>query len=916
MLSDLVRYGTISILIFNTLNISATAQAQVTTDGSLSTTVSAAGNTFTITNGNQAGSNLYHSFSQFSVPTGGSAVFNNATAIGNIFARVTGGSASSIDGSIQANGTANLFLLNPSGIQFGSGASLNIGGSFLASTAEKVLFPGGIEFNATNASTPTLTVNLPTDLQFGQSPAPIQVQGPGHNLSGGPFTVQVSDSSTPSGRPIGVASQLAVPGGKTLALAGGNLDFNGGVISADGGQLQLGAVGTGNTNPVVPLTFNTAGFSLDFSSINNLGNITLTQQALANVSGGLVTPNSGTLQVNGATVSLSDGSLLLSQNSGATPGGNITINADTFQADGVVNVGGVNDGLYLGSGVISETSTLGAGASGNIIFTGRNLILTNAANLFTRTFSFSGGKGGDIQVTASESVNLDGFFVPEDQAAVLLVGYTFGSAPGGNIQVTAPQVIVRNGSALSVATFVAGSSGNLSIDADVVEVSGVKNASVFANISTGTLAFGAGGDLDIQTRQLTVSDGATVNVLNTGIGSSGSLNLNASELIRVQGVGIAVPSEIAANVTLLPAETRALFGLPDLPTGTAGSIVINTPKLEVLEGARIAVLNSGVGDAGILQVNADSILLSDAGLISATASVGNAGSIDITANTIDFRNASGIAASAPSGAGGNISLTVGNFLDARSNSFISATAGGAGLTGGNISITGPNLIHLQASDITASATGTANGGNITLNTGFLVGIGGSDSDIIARAEEGQGGNIDITANGLFGIQFREQLTPSNDINASSDFGVSGTVTITNPALDAAAGLVELPTTLVDPSQQITARCDAAAQGSQFVSTGRGGMPLNPEARVLSDRPWQDLRNPIAADDGGSGDRAEVTRSDTSDLAEVETNSPTLLEATGWQRNAQGQIQLLAQTPTPPTLGHAVTCAKGPSPTFE
>ena len=107
------------------------AIAQVTPDGTLSTTVSSSDNlNFVIEAGNQSGRHLFHSFDKFSVPTNGSAQFNNARGIRTIFSRVTGGNISEINGELSTNHTATLFLMNPSGIIFGKDASLNIGGSF------------------------------------------------------------------------------------------------------------------------------------------------------------------------------------------------------------------------------------------------------------------------------------------------------------------------------------------------------------------------------------------------------------------------------------------------------------------------------------------------------------------------------------------------------------------------------------------------------------------------------------------------------------------------------------------------------------------------------------------------------------------------------------------------------------------
>jgi filamentous hemagglutinin family protein len=274
---------------------SGSAKAQVTPDSTLNTTVSQTGNNFTITNGDRVGNNLFHSFSQFSVPSNGSAFFNNAADVQNIFSRVTGGNLSQIDGLIKANGSANLFLLNPSGIIFGANAQLNIGGSFIGTTANSIKFADGTEFSSTQplVSSPLLTISVPIGLQIGSNPGAIQAQGAGH-------TGQFSDSLRVSG--LNSTTGLQVQPGNTLALVGGNIALAGGLLSAPGGRIELGSV----TSGAVTLNSNPQGFALSYGNASGFGNIQMTQKALASTQD-FTNSSGGSIQLQGKQISLRDG---------------------------------------------------------------------------------------------------------------------------------------------------------------------------------------------------------------------------------------------------------------------------------------------------------------------------------------------------------------------------------------------------------------------------------------------------------------------------------------------------------------------------------------------------------------------------------------------------------------------------------
>src|SRR5919202_4736502 len=244
-------------------------QAQIVPDGTLphNTIVPPNGSTFTITGGtlDDARTNLFHSFEQFSVLTGQTANFDTTLTpnVQNIFSRVTGGIISNIDGTLTANGTANLFFINPSGIVFGPNAQLNIGGSFIASTANSIKFSDGSEFSATNPQAPPLlTINVPIGLQFGSSPGKIINQSQATSSQLFPFL----DPRIPTG--------LQVPPGQTLALVGGDVSLNGGNLTAVQGRIELGSVASSG---FVSLTPTATGLVLGYDSIQNFGNINLSE---------------------------------------------------------------------------------------------------------------------------------------------------------------------------------------------------------------------------------------------------------------------------------------------------------------------------------------------------------------------------------------------------------------------------------------------------------------------------------------------------------------------------------------------------------------------------------------------------------------------------------------------------------------
>lgn len=924
--------------------LSSPVQAQIFPDATLPnpSVVTTDGTIQTITGGTEIGTSLFHSFQEFSLMTGNTALFENSLTVENILTRITGANSSLIDGIIRANGSANLYLINPNGIVFGPNAQLNIGGSFFASTAESIVLADGTLFSAIDPKAPPLlTLNVPVGLQFGPNPGNIGVQSRGIDSSGEPVGLQVFP-------------------GQTLGLFGGNVLLEGGQVRSPGGRIEIGSVGGNSRIRLMPIA---GGIQAGYEAVDGFQDIQLTQQSQLNTSG----EGGGTIHLQGRQISISEGSEVLAVTMGSQTGGSVK-----FKATELVTLTGTDPDNF--SVIISDSEGMGTGGD-LTIETGQFLLQGTA---FLSASSFGAGAGGNLRIDAADSITLIGLgfgplelvmgaaltgqLQPGDRIGGLFAG-TVGDAPAGNITLQAGNGIgLYNGVLVFNPTFGRESSGEIQMRANS-RIEAIASG-IFSNAALGSA--GSAGNIEIDTGQLKIQDGSIISSSTLGSGPGGDITINA-----LQGV------EITRTLpeTLLPTGilNNTIFG-----SGTGGNIQITTGQLSIREGALI-VTSTGTGPnvgslaaggpggniqieakesieivgvspngavtssiatstfgeppSGNLTISTQQLTLTNGGIVStgtfgsgsggtltvnATAGIDISGKSPITGLPTGLDSSSGRADfqnQQISGSGGDLRINTGQLrvrdganIDVRSlgpgnagtleiladsvrldtgGSLNASTVSGAG---GNIQLRSPDLLLSRGSNITTNA-GNTNGGNITLQTRVLTALG--NSDITANALAGRGGRVSINAEGIFGTDFREIPTTTSDITATSELGpeFSGSVELNTPDTDSSLGIVPLQENFVDAAQLIGQNFCANGQGSSFTITGRGGLPAAPTETLNAAVILDDLR---LVPTGGTPVQGQL-RSEESRSGERGTQNQPLVEAQGWRVNSEGTVVLVTKT---------------------
>ncbi|MBE9005795.1 CHAT domain-containing protein [Fortiea sp. LEGE XX443] len=751
--------------------IVAKAQQTITPASDSTTVINTQGNNINISGGSLSSdqANLFHSFSKFGLDANQTANFLSQPSIQNILGRVTGGEASLINGLIRVSGgNSNLYLINPAGIIFGQNASLNVPGSFTATTANRLGFGNDNWLNAVGTNDYSQLIGTPSSFAF--------------------------DGSVASA--IFNQGNLAVPSGSNLSLFAGTVVSTGN-LSAPGGNVTIATV---PGSSILRLSMPGNPLSLEIqppnSTSNNLGSNSLpallTGGGAGNVSG-VVVNNNGEVQLVGSGLAVNNGDVVVTnttaKNVTLAANNNLILPESQLSATGNLNLL-ANNTVTVRDSVAKDFSAV---AGNNLTIRGNQGIDIFAINHLNKTPFVS---GGDLTLISDGNISLDAHFSSGGNFSILN-----SQGQAGDFRSLVDPIISSTqdvtfgdytGPSLKVESLGSITTGNITINNRDITLEN------FCSLNTCT------------PDQQTLADGASL-ILRAGVTSLQEIGIPSDPLPITfsQTGGPSSPANvITGNISIIP-----LTGQYGAPVASNGPVIISATGDIITQN--IETSNDFSGNSGQVQLTAGGNVSTNSINTSIVNSSGDSGQVqiiaggNISANSINasvFGDSSGDAAPVQLNAGGSITANnINTFSDFGSSGQVQLNAGGSITTNnidssstgtsGAVNLTSGGSITTGTIDTSATTFGeNAIAGAVTLNaTSTVFGSDITFSTINTQADANsidgeilvaQGGNVSVLANGvvrgtgLISVDIGDggQLITNNTIFTGGDTQ-SGTVTI-------------------------------------------------------------------------------------------------------------------------------------------
>ncbi|MDM8524061.1 filamentous hemagglutinin N-terminal domain-containing protein [Desulfococcaceae bacterium HSG8] len=793
--------------------------------------------------GQQAGTNLFHSFHRFNIHSDETATFSGPSSVQNIISRVTGGDPSWIDGELRSDiAGADLYLLNPAGVMFGPGASLDLGGSFHVSTADYLRLGENERFYTTPHADDVLSADAPVAFGFldghvGQ----ITYEGRGE------ITEQESEDN-PAG--------IRVKEGRSISLIGGDIEITRGAYyetyeTDEGGNLiyeqetdelgdpayeietdadgeliydedgrplyKLDETGEyipiyvydedGNPIPVMktehPGDVASLGGRINIASVasegeviptesdlkvtsSEKGDITIRDMASADVSG--IRGGGGSIFIRGGRFELAD-SRVTSYTWGDRDGGEIDIQADNSDVQNS----------------IIATGTEGIGKSGDIVLKSADTLKVSKSSVYASSFgeedcgnieiearqinltdgasvssdTYGFGQGGDIVIKAADTLILSGLNEEGEGTVISSDSEEYAEGNAGRIAINAGQITLTDGALVSSDTYGFGQGGAIVIKAE--ETLGLSEGSkIFATSQKEEVNINTGnaGHIEIEARRIMLKDKSQINVSTFGSGEGGTVTVRAADALTFSD-----GSEDGD-----PGGIFANSEFEEGDGGSAGDIRIDARQITITDWLEISSTTKGYGNGGAITVNVDDTLKISA---SDTSSV--------SPNCGIFAKSNGISAESGSGAGMDISART-ILLSGKRAAISASTYGG---DAGDIRLTSDQLkLDNGASVFSASYENSGDAGTITVNAADSIRMTGNSKLSTSTDGEGDAGDISLTADRLEldngASVFSESLYDENGgeagtitVKAADSVRLTGNSKLTTEARGAGGGIISV-----------------------------------------------------------------------------------------------------------------------------